>query len=268
MIREYLLGELPANDSSDVEERLLLDDGFYQELLVVEDELIDSYLSGQLSDTETRHFESHFLTTPERYEKLRFARYLKKYVGEAALAESDQVSSSGVPAQSERSVVPSHADKRSFLSFFPFRNPVLGFSLGTALMVLLAVAVVLVVNNVRTPRGPGKILAVELTSGLSRGDSDVKSISIPPGFDTLELNLRIDASQPYPTYRAVLQTLDGAEKLRNDSLIARSEGSGGVVAFQVPVSLITEGAYYIKLGGVNQSGQLDNLGRYPFRVTR
>src|ERR1700682_2490180 len=86
-IRLYLLGQAPLEDSSKVEERLLTDGEFYQELLIVEEELIDRYLSGELSESERESFEPHFLLPPERQQKLRFARSLKKYVSFAGTAQ-------------------------------------------------------------------------------------------------------------------------------------------------------------------------------------
>ena len=49
-IRRYLLGRASSEDTALVEERFLTDSEFYQELLVVEDELIDQYLAGQLTE--------------------------------------------------------------------------------------------------------------------------------------------------------------------------------------------------------------------------
>ncbi len=266
MIKEYLLGELTAEDSSKVEEQLLTDDAFYQELLIVEDELLDSYISGKLSEAEVSHFESHFLTSAERYEKLRFARNLKKYVNQAAVSNSYESAIADSP-QSDQDVSLA-TGRRSVFSFFRFKNPVLVYSFGTVTVAVLAVALLLIINNLRnsSPSGPRRILAVQLTSGMSRGETEIKTISIPAGTDTVQLELRIDATGQYRSYAAVLQALDGVEKFKSDGLTARTLGVGGVVDFQVPAALLNPAPYYVKLNGVNQSGQLENLGRYPFRV--
>ena len=81
-IRRYLLGVTQQEEQPQIEERLLTDSGFYEELLITEDDLIDEYLEGKLSPSEQRDFEEHFLSTPERQKKLRFAGALKKYVAE------------------------------------------------------------------------------------------------------------------------------------------------------------------------------------------
>src|ERR1051325_3474947 len=86
IIKQYLLGELSDDaQRQQVEQRLLTDDDFFQELEISEDELIDQYLAGTLTPAERRNFESHFLAAPERRRKLGFARALSKYVGAAAV---------------------------------------------------------------------------------------------------------------------------------------------------------------------------------------
>lgn len=47
---------------------------------MVEDEMVDEYLSGRLVTEERAAFEQHFLSTPERQEKLRFGRAFNRYL--------------------------------------------------------------------------------------------------------------------------------------------------------------------------------------------
>ena len=52
---------------------MLLDSDYIELLLSIEEELIDSYLSGELSEREREQFQKLFLTSPERRRKLRTA---------------------------------------------------------------------------------------------------------------------------------------------------------------------------------------------------
>jgi CHAT domain-containing protein len=79
-IRQYLLGLLADDARQELEDRLLANADFYEELLMVEDELIDEYLAGKLSNEETNRFERHFLATPERHEQLKFGRAFNQYL--------------------------------------------------------------------------------------------------------------------------------------------------------------------------------------------
>ena len=85
IIKQYLLGELPYNEQDQIEERLLTDPKFFEESLIVEDELVDEYLFGLLSDPEEEKFERHFLSVPQQRQKLELAKTLERYASEATL---------------------------------------------------------------------------------------------------------------------------------------------------------------------------------------
>ncbi|HSK73207.1 MAG TPA: hypothetical protein VK892_16025, partial [Pyrinomonadaceae bacterium] len=88
-IREYLLGALSNKaEMRRIEEKILLDDDFVEEIAVAEDELIDEYLDGALKPSEQKSFDQYFLNAPERKQKLRLIRDLRKY---AARSEKQTV---------------------------------------------------------------------------------------------------------------------------------------------------------------------------------
>ena len=80
-VRRYLLDQLSDVEQQDVELRLLSDDSFAQEFEIVEDEVIDEFLAGELSRDERVKFEQHFLTHPDRHNKLKTAQAFKRYFG-------------------------------------------------------------------------------------------------------------------------------------------------------------------------------------------
>ncbi len=82
-LREYLLGELPPKSQQELEEQMMTDDRVFEELLLTEEELIDSYVKDGLSEHESERFENHFLSTAERQTKLSFAAALRDYVESA-----------------------------------------------------------------------------------------------------------------------------------------------------------------------------------------
>src|SRR5436305_30769 len=82
-VRQYLLGNFSEEVRRLLEERLMTEDGSYEELLLSEEELIDDYVSGELSDAERLKFEEHFLCTPERQRQLSFAQALSRYASNA-----------------------------------------------------------------------------------------------------------------------------------------------------------------------------------------
>jgi CHAT domain-containing protein len=84
-IREYLLGNLAGEEQREkIEERLLTDDDYFEELEIVKGELIDQYVGGALTNAERERFEQHFLTTSDRHRHVRLAQGLKEYAATAA----------------------------------------------------------------------------------------------------------------------------------------------------------------------------------------
>lgn len=88
----YLLGLLPKEEHLRFEAGISANDRLREELMAVEHELMDDYVTGQLSEREREMAESHFLRSRERRQKLIFAEALKIYT-----ANSQSPSSSGAP---------------------------------------------------------------------------------------------------------------------------------------------------------------------------
>src|SRR5215471_2476644 len=66
LMTEYLLGELSAEDRAKFEEQYAVNDDLFEELIAAENDLVDGYASGTLTDVERKHFEAHYLGTPRR----------------------------------------------------------------------------------------------------------------------------------------------------------------------------------------------------------
>lgn len=122
-IRKYLLGSLDNEAKRrQVEERLLLEDDFNEEVEAAEDELIDQYLDKTLSKIEQERFLRFFLILPERREKLRLVRNLRKYA-----ANETQIQNVKQFSQEKTSF---QFDWRRIFSSVPLRLTVLVLMLG------------------------------------------------------------------------------------------------------------------------------------------
>lgn len=86
-VRSYLLGELPQEEIRQLEEKLLREEEFAEQVLLIEDELIEDYAGGDLPPGERKRFEEHFLSTPRRRLKLMTVRGLKSYTPVSADAK-------------------------------------------------------------------------------------------------------------------------------------------------------------------------------------
>ncbi len=77
-LKRYLLGQLSEPELSAVEEKILAERAWYEQALLVEDGLIDDYLSAQLDTSEQQDFLRYFLVTGERQQKLQVAKELRR----------------------------------------------------------------------------------------------------------------------------------------------------------------------------------------------
>jgi hypothetical protein len=72
-LTRYLLGQLAEEDADRLDELAIVDDDMAWRVRAVENDLVDAYVRGAL-DTESRQrFETHYLATPKRRAKVRFA---------------------------------------------------------------------------------------------------------------------------------------------------------------------------------------------------
>src|SRR5437660_11627061 len=79
-IKKYLLGQLAGADLEQIEQRVLTDDEFYEEVQIMEDELVDEYVNAELSPDERRLFEKNFLADPESRNKLRLGHAFDRHL--------------------------------------------------------------------------------------------------------------------------------------------------------------------------------------------
>jgi tetratricopeptide (TPR) repeat protein len=90
-LRQYLLGELSEADEGQVEVRLLEDESYFEELEVVENELIDEYVQNTVSADERAKLDSRLLRSKQQQQKLAFATALNAESEERAGAKAKVV---------------------------------------------------------------------------------------------------------------------------------------------------------------------------------
>lgn len=263
LLKQYLLGSFSEEHRRQLEERFLTDDQFFAELLVAEDELIDLYVSGALGGQERERFERHFLVTPERHQKLNFARALRRYISDAGAAESAEPVSEPLPPV---------ARKRRFLPFPRAQRPYFSFSLAVVALLLVAGVSWLMLKNARQQsqsdqNSPHSVFVVVLTPGLTRGTGtgEIKKVVVPVDADTVQLQLEIGAAE-YQSYRAEVENDERRGVSKSDDLKPQMTAGRNFVVLNVPARLLTVGDYRVKLGGLTTGGELEEVGRYYFRV--
>ncbi len=78
VLKKYLLGNLEEGAKEQLEKILLQSHLLYEKLEVVEEELIQDYVDGKLSQEEIILFENNFILAGDRKEKLKIAQAIRK----------------------------------------------------------------------------------------------------------------------------------------------------------------------------------------------
>jgi len=250
-IKSYLLGILDGDRKTQLEERILSAPETYEELLLVEEELIDSYVAGGLSTLERQQFETHFLITAERQKNLRFGQLLKRYVNSHLFPVAVPHVEKGAPA------------KKSFnLSMLPDAGrPVMVF--GIAGVVLLGVALLCWLGYRRPPSRLAQ-QRVEPVVVVTLAPAAAPRVNVPPkGYD---LKLELELANPnFRNYKSELFRENKSVQTRGE-LRLESKGEQYVVPLTITGEMLSPGDYEVKLCGVSESGANEFIEKYSFRV--
>jgi hypothetical protein len=224
-LREYLLGKLTEPEQEKIEERLMIEDDFFEEFEVSKDELVDEYCAGTLENAERQWFEEHFLVTEEGRQRRAFA-----------LAMDCLQHPQSVPV----SVVPQPSFFAQLAALFK-RQP---WAIATVASLVLVVGVVFVATRSRS-RSQGQTFAATLGSqNLVRGEQGVlpAKIKLPPDTSTLKLRVQLPkAAVPGTRYKA---ELDDRLNKKSIDIVELDPESVTVV---IPTDMVSRGQYAVKL---------------------
>ncbi len=92
-IEGLLLGRLSEDEREVIEQRILADPAFFEQALIVEEDLLDLYVEGKLSDSQD-FFEHSLAASPKQRQKLLTAMALKRFISEQdrSVPQSETVS--------------------------------------------------------------------------------------------------------------------------------------------------------------------------------
>ena len=299
VVVRYLLGDLPEEMLTQVEDRAFSDPDYLNLIEAVEADLIDAYVRNQLGAEERRQFESRFLASATRRKKLEFAQTWTR------VADKEETAA-------QRSRAADRAEARhSWRELFAFlRGPAPAFQ-----YVMAAVAVLLIsvaswqsmqssklrkrVNELEAERSsqqlrenalksnldaerartdelssqlqhgsPAMVASLTLISGSLRDASVRPEIRIAPSAQIARLEILLEPKDKYPQYRAELRTQRGDEVLTRNNLHEQPGRAGRSVLLEIPASAIDRGEYELTIQGRKTAGQFEDLAYYRFSVRR
>ncbi|HEU5460554.1 MAG TPA: hypothetical protein VFU83_08660, partial [Pyrinomonadaceae bacterium] len=209
-VRRYLLGQLGEADEERLELRLLTDPSFGEEFDTIVDEIADQYVGNELEGEERKRVEQHFLKSPERQQKVHFARELMQH------------------AATERGVnrvAVADAPKAGFIESVRafWRSPSLALRVATAMAgIVIVVGLAFLMRPLLFPTsGPDALITLNISTSDRASGSERESVKLEPGTGRLRIELKLPEQTPQaPNYRVEL--FDGQQRSRNLPIAERS----------------------------------------------
>ena len=290
LLTRYLLGELSAQQAEKLDELSVVDDEFAWRLGSVENDLVDGFVRGELHGEILKRFQSFYLSTPRRQQKVEFAAGLLALKKSAK--EQIQESTGRVEGRSRWRWVS------------PFKQ----WSFAAAALALLLVAGYLLNDNLSLRRqakvadlnrqheqqlqqelerqraanaqAQGEIDHVHETTTVlgqfttvalllpapTRGAARIEDVSIRRGTDFLVLVLTLE-SHDFPQYRISLKDPASQQKVWESPIVSSSASAGHkTVSVNVPTKVLRQQRYLAQLAGIQRSGTTEPVADYAFSV--
>lgn len=295
VLTRYLLGALSSEEAERLDQLSIADDETAARIQSVENDLVDSYVRSELTGRNLQDFESFYLNSARRREKVHLARAL--FTFESRMKPE--------PARMEGASVPSRGE-----TGHGFRLPrfLLSWQFASAAVLLIVVAGFFFLEYLRlrrlndlqvrqaaieqqgqqlrkqldddrralaelgersrqseTTTGAPKTVAL-LLPPPTRGAARLPTVSVPAGTDFVLVLLELETGD-FPAYRATLKQPAGNTILwSSGKLEAESLGERKVLTISLPASLLRQQNYLVDLTGLPTRASPEPIGSYSFRV--
>jgi regulator of replication initiation timing len=199
-IRRFLLGKLRGKEEIAFLDRILADNDFHKGLQIIEDEVIDDYLNGYLSEAEQKDFETYFLAAPARREKLNYAKSFHTLIEDELEARK---------LENQRNPF-----WRSLRRVFGFENEALRYAIAGSVLLLTAV-IFFAVENVHLRKSVNVIQSNDRREVLA-------------ALDKLRAELERKLSEELESQRKEIQIIEARERALNAENVKLRRRVGGL----------------------------------------
>ncbi len=249
-LRRYLLGQLGLEDSAHLEDLFFSNDEVFRRLEYAEEELMEEYVGDTLGDTDRASFESHFLSTEQRKNRLEAIGDLHRH---AQLQDEKPLSTWEVCRE-----------------FFRFSPPALKLSLAAAALIAIILPAGLGLQLVRNNREYSELqarthIASLLLQPQLRSGGAAPTLRIAEGANLARLELELEGSD-YSRFRAAILDVEGTEVLRFGNVTPTLTDNRVKISIDLPVFSLQAGDYLVELEGAAEGGDFEPVKTYGFRV--
>ena len=112
------------------------------------------------------------------------------------------------------------------------------------------------------------IASLTLLPGISRGGGDKPSLVMPGDARLVRLNIGIDPEEQYKNFAVELRTTAGRHVWNRENLAARNRGGARAIGLTLPASVLKSGEYELRLRGLKEGGEAEDIGFYYFDVKK
>jgi hypothetical protein len=261
-LRRYILGGSTDEESAAIEHQYFENADALDRVRAVEDDLIDEYVSGQLTPDEREEFERNYLTTPAHGRRVGVARALRTA---ASARPTPALWRWGWPAAAMAAAL---------------------------IIVVLGVALVLRTRSVPgtvtvdTPpsatapapppppspapapvRPEAIVVALSISPILVRGSDQPASLTIAPGTDIVRLHLQGQRTERrLGRGRAIVRTVTGKQIWTGPAEAADRTARRDLARVDIPADRLRPDDYIVELFGTDTAGHEVELYRYFLRV--
>jgi anti-sigma factor RsiW len=290
----YLLGQLTEQETAEFEAQCFQDDGLFHEMTDLENDLLHSYVRGELSMAEQKEFEAGYLTSPARRRKVEFVQALEHHLfgsGREERGLTKWPARAGFAVQSWQGRVVSGAIALvvlatiSWLAIINYRlkNELRQMQVQQAelrqqqrqleaqLAALSSRLQESAANSHHVPQLPQRpqpvAIAFNVAPGLPRSADGIQQFAAPPRGVLIKLNLYLEDDK-YTSYRAWLVTPSEKQLWRKAGLKSRVDTQGRqIVTCEIPSDVLGSGDYLVRLDGVAETGNVEkDITAYRFAV--
>jgi len=274
-LRQFLLGNLEEVERQRIERLFISDAEWKQKILTAEEDLIEDYLEGSLSEPQRQQFLSQYAATPRHIRRLQITKLIKQH----AKAEADV---GRAPAQTTKPV-------GFFAKLWPLNLRIMIPAAAVLAIAFLAGIIFLVLfsSGRRSPEATQRASIerelAELNSPDRGGQVAARSVSLVlvpvsvrsagsgseltrnPDTQVVELRLVWMPKEEYSNYRAVLRHVGDSDQFTINNLKLLKDQTGRAVIARIPAHVLRRGLYQVNLAGVDQTASEPSQ-EYTFTV--
>jgi hypothetical protein len=283
----YLLGQLSPDEADRIDELSVVDDDIAARLRLVEDDLVDAYVRGVLAGDTLTRFESHYLSSPLRRERVTFARQFVSALDRAQPAAGRTDLRTAWPRW-----LPVLAAAAAVLVLacagLLYQSMQLGRGLSMAETARVALdqrtrelerqlaelraanrTVLSELERARETTAPPPPDALRIALVLlpqTRALGPVPTLVVPPGVARIGFELRLESSD-YSRYQVGLRDLaTNTVVWRSGWASPRTAAGGSSVQIALPSELLKPQHYTFDLAGRGPDGGAEVVGSYTFEI--